>query len=42
MVPHLQQVLHQFKMSLHDTLTNYWRWALEVSDTAGAYNHSEP
>lgn len=41
MIPHMKKVLHEFKMPLHNTLTNYWRWALEISDTAGGYNHTE-
>lgn len=40
-VPHMRIVLHDFKMPLHDTLTNYWRWALEISDTAEGYNYTE-
>ncbi|GAB2706936.1 acyl-ACP desaturase [Nocardia thraciensis] len=39
-VPHLKDVLHSFKMPLADTLTDYWRWSLRVSDSVG-YDHTE-
>lgn len=39
-VPDLKDVLGTFRMPLADTLKGYWRWSLQVADTAG-YDHTE-
>lgn len=39
-IPHIKAVLEDFKMPLHNTLPNYWRWALAISDAAGGYQHT--
>jgi len=41
MLSHVKIVLENFKMPLHNTLTNYWRQSLVVSDAAGGYDHTE-
>lgn len=41
MLPHMKAVLEDFKMPLHNTLTNYWRWALIICDAAGGYKHTD-
>lgn len=40
MIPHIKTVLKNFKMPLHNTLTNYWRWSLTICDAAGGYQHT--
>jgi len=40
MIPHIKAVLKDFKMPLHNTLTNYWRWSLAICDAAGGYQHT--
>lgn len=40
MIPHIKTVLKNFKMPLHNTLTNYWRWSLNICDAAGGYQHT--
>jgi hypothetical protein len=40
MIPHIKLVLENFKMPLHNTLSNYWRWALVVREAAGGYDHT--
>jgi hypothetical protein len=39
-VPHLKDVLNEFRMPLADTLTDYWRWSFRVSGYVG-YDHTE-
>jgi acyl-[acyl-carrier-protein] desaturase len=39
-LPAIQEALQSFKMPLAEQLDNYWRWSLEVSDTAGGYEHT--
>lgn len=39
-VPAMKDVLGTFRMPLADTLSGYWRWSLQVADTAG-YDHTE-
>jgi acyl-[acyl-carrier-protein] desaturase len=39
-IPHIKESLHNFKMPLYNTLTNYWRWSLVVRDAAGGYDHA--
>lgn len=39
-LPAIQDALQSFKMPLAEQLDNYWRWSLEVSDTAGGYEHT--
>ncbi len=41
LLPSMKDVLRSFKMPLAETLKNYWRWALAVSETAGGYDHTE-
>jgi hypothetical protein len=41
MIPHIHTVVENFKMPLHNTLNNYWRWSLIVSDAAGGYKHAQ-
>jgi len=41
MIPHIKVVLDNFKMPLYNTLDNYWRRALVISDAAGGYNHAQ-
>lgn len=36
----MQEVLQSFKMPLAEQLDNYWRWSLEISDTAGGYDYT--
>jgi hypothetical protein len=40
MIPHIKIVLDNFKMPLYNTLDNYWRRALIISDAAGGYDHT--
>ncbi len=40
-IPHLRTVLENFKMPLHNTLKNYWRWSLAICDAAGGYKHTD-
>ncbi len=39
-IPAIQEALQAFKMPLAEQLENYWRWSLEISDTAGGYDHT--
>jgi rubrerythrin len=39
-LPAIQEVLQAFKMPLAEQLDNYWRWSLEISDTAGGYDYT--
>jgi acyl-[acyl-carrier-protein] desaturase len=39
-LPPIQETLQAFKMPLAEQLDNYWRWSLEVCDTAGGYEHT--
>ncbi len=41
LLPRIREVLANFRMPLADTLTNYWRWSLRVSDTAGGYDYTD-
>jgi acyl-[acyl-carrier-protein] desaturase len=41
MIAHIKLVLENFKMPLHNTLSNYWRQALIVRYAAGGYDHTE-
>jgi hypothetical protein len=40
-VPPMRAALTAFKMPLAETLHNYWRVALRVSDAAGGYDHTQ-
>lgn len=40
-LPLLKDTLVQFKMPLADTLKNYWRWSLRISEVAKDYNYLE-
>jgi acyl-[acyl-carrier-protein] desaturase len=40
LIPAIKDVLSHFRMPLAETLKNYRRWALEVSDAAGGYDHT--
>lgn len=39
-IPAIHEALQGFKMPLAEQLENYWRWSLEISDTAGGYDHT--
>ena len=41
MLPRMKEVVRQFGMPLHNTLTNYKRLSLIVQDAAGGYDHTE-
>ncbi|HEU5319455.1 MAG TPA: acyl-ACP desaturase, partial [Methylomirabilota bacterium] len=36
----MKDVIAHFKMPLATTLTNYWRWALRISEDVGGYDHT--
>lgn len=40
-IPHIKVVVEDFKMPLHDTLTDYWRWALVTCDAVGGHHYTE-
>lgn len=40
-VPALREALAEFKMPLAETLHNYWRIALRISDAAGGYDYTQ-
>lgn len=40
-LPEVKDVLQTFRMPLADTLKRYWRWAIEVADSVGGYDHTE-
>jgi acyl-[acyl-carrier-protein] desaturase len=39
-LPAIREALDRFKMPLAEQLENYWRWSLEISDTAGGYDYT--
>jgi len=41
MIPHIKTVVMNFKMPLHNTLTNYWRWSLLICDAAEGYQYTD-
>ncbi len=41
MLPSMQAVLESFKMPLHNTLQNYWRWSMVICQAAGGYDHTQ-
>jgi hypothetical protein len=40
-IPLLREALAEFKMPLAETLDNYWRIALRISDAAGGYDYTQ-
>jgi len=40
-LPHIKAVVEDFKMPLHNTLTNYWRYALVTCEAVGGHQYTE-